>query len=316
MNPVVRHLRRAALLGDNGGPTDGQLLECFLSRRDDAAFETLVRRHGPMVLGVCRRVLRNAHDAEDAFQATFLVLARKAASVRPRELVGHWLHGVAYRTALKARGTIARRHTKEEQARAMARIPPSADEAWDELLPLLDQELNRLPEKYRVPVVLCDLEGKRRKDVARHLKVPEGTVASRLAAARKLLARRLARYGPALSGGAVAALLAEKGTAAAVPRALLVGTGRAAARVAAGQALAAGAVSARVAALTEGVVKTMLLSKLRVLGAVALFVLVGTGAVGLSYRTGAAEPRPSAAAAAAADELDALRLEIEALRKD
>jgi DNA-directed RNA polymerase specialized sigma24 family protein len=113
MNPVVRHLRRAALLAADGGPTDGQLLECFVSRREEAAFQALVRRHGPMVLGVCRRVLGNDHDADDAFHATFLVLVRKEPSVRPRELVGHWLYGVAYRTALKARpgprSTTARR---------------------------------------------------------------------------------------------------------------------------------------------------------------------------------------------------------------
>jgi 5-bromo-4-chloroindolyl phosphate hydrolysis protein len=195
----------------------------------------------------------------------------------------------------------------------MARTPSPPDDTWEELLPLLDQELNNLPEKYRVPVVLCDLEGRPRKEVAGRLKVPEGTLSSRLAAARKLLARRLARYGPLLSGTALAALLAERGSAAAVPAPLLVATERAAAQVAAGQALTAGAVPARVIALSEGVVKTMLLCKLRTIGAVAVTVFFGAAAVGLTYQTGAAEP--ARAARPAADELDELRLEIAALRK-
>src|SRR5689334_9992222 len=118
---VIQHLRGALLAREDGGLTDGQLLECFVSRREEAAFEALVRRHGPMVLGVCRRVLRCDHDAEDAFQATFLVLVRKAASVVPRELVGNWLYGVAHRTALKARSMAARRRAVERQVRDMPR---------------------------------------------------------------------------------------------------------------------------------------------------------------------------------------------------
>src|SRR5215469_5899787 len=120
MKTVIRHLRRAALLHKGDSPTDSQLLESFLSRREDAAFEALMRRHGPMVLGVCRRVLRNAHDAEDAFQATFLVLVRKASSLRSRELLANWLYGVAYRTAMKARTMKAKRRAKERQASEMA----------------------------------------------------------------------------------------------------------------------------------------------------------------------------------------------------
>src|SRR5919206_746462 len=116
LSGVVRQLRRAALLQDGGGMTDGQLLDRFLRRRDEAAFEALVRRHGPMVLGVCRRVLRHEADAEDAFQATFLVLVRRAAAVNPRARVGNWLYGVAYRTALKAKALNHRRRVKERQA--------------------------------------------------------------------------------------------------------------------------------------------------------------------------------------------------------
>src|SRR5262249_51181418 len=156
-----------------------------------AAFAALLRRHGPMVLGVCRRLVSNASDAEDAFQATFLVLARKAASVVPRELVGNWLYGVAYRTALKAEALSARRRAVERQVEAVPDPPTSPEQVGRDLRPLLDRELERLPAKYRVPVVLCDLEGRTRREVAGQLGIPEGTLSSRLAAARKLLAGRL-----------------------------------------------------------------------------------------------------------------------------
>ena len=134
MNSVIRHLRRATLLRDGGGMTDGQLLGCFIDRQDEAAFEALVRRHGPMVLGVCRRVLGNVHDAEDAFQATFLLLVRKAATLKSRELVGNWLYGVAYRTALEARAVSARRRSKEKQVSQMPEQAAPAAEVRRELL--------------------------------------------------------------------------------------------------------------------------------------------------------------------------------------
>jgi RNA polymerase sigma-70 factor (ECF subfamily) len=308
----MHRVRRAALLRDGGGLTDGQLLASFVERRDEDAFEALVRRHGPMVLGVCRRLLRHAHDAEDAFQATFLVLARKAASLRSRELVGNWLYGTAYRTALGARGMIARRQARERQVEDMPEPLAEAAAPWADLLPLLDQELNRLPEKYRVPVVLCELEGKSRKEAARLLGLPEGTLSWRLARARQLLARRLARFGPA----APASVLALAGPRA-VPPSLLVATARSVVSAGAGKVLAAGAISARVAALAEGVVRAMLLSKLKVVPAVVLALVVGAGAASVTYRAVAAEPGPvSPEARAAQDDLEALRLEVEALRKE
>src|SRR5262245_14060918 len=262
MSGVVRHLRRAALLQDGGGMTDGQLLECFITRRDEAAFETLVRRHAPMVLGVCRRVLRHPQDAEDAFQATFLVLARKAAALGQRELVGNWRYEAAYRAAMEAKAV--RRRVKERQVSAMPE-PVAAEEAevWRDLRPVLDRELNRLPDRYRVPVVLCDLEGRTRRDVARQLGLPEGTLSGRLTTARRLLAKRLARHGVALSAGALAAVLSQHAAAAGVPAPLVVPTVQAAALLAAGET-AAGLVSAKVAALTEGVLKAMLMTRLRV----------------------------------------------------
>ena len=151
MSSVLRHLR-AVCVADEGA-TDGQLLKCFLDQQDEAAFEALVRRHGAMVLGVCRRVLQNPHDAEDAFQATFLVLVRKAASIVPREMVGNWLYGVAYRTALKAKAAAIKQRAKEMQVKDMPRHESADDDLiWRNLQPLLDRELNRLPDKYRVPV--------------------------------------------------------------------------------------------------------------------------------------------------------------------
>jgi RNA polymerase sigma factor (sigma-70 family) len=276
MNDVIRHLRRASLLHDDS-LTDGQLLERFLSRRDEAAFEALLRRHAPMVLGVCRRVLRSEPDAEDAFQATFLVLVRKAATLQSRELVGHWLYGVAYRTAQKARAMAARRRVREGRAGNRAAPDGPGGDPWQGLLPLLDQELSRLPDRYRVPLILCDLEGGTRRDVARRLGLPEGTLSSRLAMARKLLRRRLARHAPAVSIGALATALAPGGASACPPH-LQAATAQGAVQVASGNP-AAGAVSAHVVALTEGVLKTMLLSRLKITA--VLVVLLGVAALGM-----------------------------------
>ena len=144
---VLERLRKAALARDGCGLSDGQLLERYLTDRDAAAFAALVRRHGPMVWGVCRRVAGNGPDAEDAFQATFLVLVRKAGSLRSRELVGNWLYGVAYRTALKARTVAARRRARERQVEQMPHPEVGPDEAWSDLQPLLDRELERLPAR-------------------------------------------------------------------------------------------------------------------------------------------------------------------------
>jgi RNA polymerase sigma factor (sigma-70 family) len=274
--PVIRHLRNH-LLPDLSGLTDGQLLEKFITRQDEAAFAALLRRHGPMVFGVCRRLLRDPHDAEDAFQATFLVLVRKAASVVPRELLPNWLYGVAYQTAVRARSANAKRHRRERQVTDMPERPSAPRDPWDDLRPLLDQELAALPDRYRAAVVLCDLEGKTRKEAARQLGLPEGTLSSRLARARALLARRLARHGVGVSGGALAAVLSQNAAWPCVPAAVLSATIRAAARFAAGTAGAGAAISARVAALTEGVLKAMLLTKLKLATAafLAAFLVAG-----------------------------------------
>jgi RNA polymerase sigma factor (sigma-70 family) len=257
MSGVVKHLRRGAILGDGAGLSDGQLLECYITGRDQAAFAALVRRHGPMVWGVCRRVLAGHHDAEDAFQAAFLVLARKASAVVPRELVANWLYGVAYNVALKARAGALRRRTRERQVTAMPEPKVVEHDVWRDLGPLLDRELNRLPDKYRVPVVLCDLEGKSYKEAAEQLGCPAGTFGARLSRARALLADRLTRRGVALSTGGLALVLSQNAASASVPAAVVSNTIKAA-----GPA-AGGALSAKAVALCEGVVKNMLWTKLR-----------------------------------------------------
>lgn len=285
---VIQHLRRAVLVQGGAGLTDGQLLTLFLERRDEGAFEALVKRHGPMVMGVCRRVLRNPHDAEDAFQATFLVLVRKAASVVPREMVANWLYGVARTTALRANAATAKRRKRERQVREMPEPEAVEPELWHDLQPVLDQELSRLPDKYRVAIVLCDLEGKSHKEAARQLGWPQGTLSGRLARGRKLLAGRLARHGFAVSGGALAGLLPQHASGS-VPASLVSSTVKAASLLAAGQAAVAGLISVQAAALTKGVVMTMLLNKLKLVTLVLMVAAAVSGA-GLFYRTQAAEP--------------------------
>jgi RNA polymerase sigma factor (sigma-70 family) len=256
LTQVLRQLRRSVLLEECQGRSDGELLASFLTCADSPAFAALVQRHGPMVLGVCRRVLQNSHDAEDAFQAVFLVLVRKGAALQDRASIGNWLHGVAFHTALKARAAVVKRRAKESRVadRTMEQDPAERHVRID-LAPLLDRELHSLPDKYREAVVLCNLEGKSRKEVAQRLGIPEGTLSSRLATAHRLLAGRLSRQGISLSAGGVALVLSQQASAA-VPADLLVHTVQAAGLAAAGKALA-GIVSAKVSALTEGVLQTM-----------------------------------------------------------
>jgi RNA polymerase sigma factor (sigma-70 family) len=286
---VIQHLRRAVLLQEGAGLTDGQLLKEYIRRREEAALAALVRRHGPMVWGVCRRVLCNYHDAEDAFQATFLVFVRKAASIASPELLANWLYGVAHQTALKARATTAKRRARERQVGEMPEPAGTERDIWNDLQPLLDQELSRLPDMYRVAIVLCDLGGKTRKEAARQLGVPEGTLAARLVRGRKELARRLARHGLTVSGGVLAGVLAQQTASAAVPPSVVCSTIRAANLFAAGQAASAGGISVKAIALTEGVLKTMFLSKLKV----ATIVVLGVGLLGIGlgiYPSRAAAP--------------------------
>jgi RNA polymerase sigma factor (sigma-70 family) len=292
MSRALHRLRSALLLAEGADLTDEHLLDCFVSRREPGALEALVRRHGPMVWGVCRRTLRNHHDAEDAFQATFLVLARKAASIHPGAKVANWLYGVARQTALKARATRARRARRERPVTDMPEPAAPGPDPRSELRPLLDQELSRLPEKYRTVLVLCGLEGKAVKEAARQLGCPPGTVASRLARGRALLAKRLARHGLAVSAATLGAALSPKAASACVPAAVLSSTTRAMTACAAGQA-AAGMISARVAALTQETVQAMFLTKLKI----ATAVVLAAGALTFSAGTFLAPPAVGWAAA-------------------
>jgi RNA polymerase sigma factor (sigma-70 family) len=242
-----------------------------------------------MVLGVCRRILRNEADAEDAFQATFLVLVRKAGAIKCRSQLSNWLYGVAHNTALKARAMIHKRRIKEREA-GTAPKGDAAGEIW-RLQVMLDAELSQLPDKYRVPIVLCELEGKTIKDAARQLGWPQGTVATRLARGRALLAKRLSKHGLELAVGILAAQLSQNAGSACVPTTLVSATVKAATAIAAGGA-AALVVSANVAALTEGVLTAMLLSKLKTATVVVLVCASLASGAGVLWQRTVVTPQP------------------------
>ncbi len=293
-NRLMPSLRRVVLARQSAARTDGELLGSFVTERDADAFAELVRRHGPMVLGVCRRMVNDHATADDAFQATFLVLARRAASVRPREQVGNWLYGVAYRTALKARMVLARRRSREKQVDVMPEptAPSSSPVVWADLQPVIDEELARLPDKLRLPVVLCDLEGRPQREVAKHLNVPPATLATRLASARRTLAARLTRRGVTLSGGALAGLLGTHAAASAVPHTLAAGVVRAV-EVGATEAAVNSLVSEHAVQLSEGVMRMMMLAKLKAVAVLAVTALVLTTGLGLGLMPASADDQPA-----------------------
>jgi RNA polymerase sigma factor (sigma-70 family) len=277
---ILDPLRR--LIGRQGGCalTDAELLENFVARRDAASFEVLVWRHGAMVLALCNRVLRDAHEAEDAFQATFLVFARKATSIGRGEAVGCWLYKVAYRVALRLRAAAARRPAGGEATDDLLAPEPTDDAEWRDLRPVLDDEISRLPEKYRAAFVLCYLEGRTNEEAAAQLGCPKGTILSRLSRGREWLRSRLARRGVALSATGLALTLsrnAASAASAALPAALARSTTGAAVPFAAGTA-AAELVSAPVAALTHGVLHVMTMTSVKTAAAALLaLAVVGTG---------------------------------------
>jgi RNA polymerase sigma factor (sigma-70 family) len=212
---------------EEGKASDGELLERFVVQRDEEAFANLVHRYGSLVLGVCQRVLGDTHQAEDAFQATFLVLVRRAGSLDGRGPLGNWLYAVAYRTATKARMTAARRRARERQAMDSTSEPYTVDDkAWDDMRPILDEELSRLPGKYRAPLVLCYLEGKTQQQAAQELGWPSGSMSRRMNRARQLLRDRLEKRGVATAVGIAALfwLLSHKATANVVSPGLLTAT--------------------------------------------------------------------------------------------
>jgi RNA polymerase sigma factor (sigma-70 family) len=294
---VLQHLRKLTGAPAAGELTDLQLLERFARGRDEAAFAVLVDRHGPMVLGITRRVLHHAHDAEDAFQATFLVLARRAGSVRWHDSIANWLYGVAYRTALKTRTGAARRRECERQACRTRQACTNGPADQPDLREVLDAEVNRLPAKYQSPLVLCYFEGKTNAEAAQALGWPAGSMARRLARARELLRRRLLRRGVSLPATVVAAALTAEGVQAGPPPGLVESAVQAALGFAAGRTTCAAGVSAP-AAVAEGVLQAMFRARLRIASAVLLVVgVLGTG-MGLLLH-GTANPPHHAALAAA-----------------
>src|SRR5262245_61244913 len=262
--------------------SDRHLLERFLTHKAEAAFALLVERHGAMVLGVAWNVLHHRQDAEDVFQATFLVLARQAGSVRKRGSVGSWLHGVAYRLALKARASAAVRHRHETVAPERAPGETTDDLTWRELSGILHEELERLPDRYRAPLVLCYLEGMTQDQAAEHLGLAKGTLKGRLERARLLLRGRLDRLGLAPA----VVLLADtyRPVGAALPAPVVTTTTRAAAAFAAGQTAG---VSAQAAQLTEGALKTMFMTKLRSAAALLVAIILVVAGIGVLASRGA-----------------------------
>jgi RNA polymerase sigma factor (sigma-70 family) len=297
-------IRRLFGFGTAPGLTEWELLGRFVDRRDESAFAGLMALHGPMVLGVCRRMLADAEDVEDAFQATFLVLVRKARSLGPNDSLGPWLYGVACRVSLRARSESARRRSRElavPEVEEVATIDGGDGSSTAfELVRVLDEELRRLPQTYRAAVVLCYLEGRTHEEAARQLGWPLGTVKGRLARARDLLRNRLTRRGMAMTSGGLGVLLTREARAS-VPAQWVEKAINTATRIGAGEATA-GVVSASVASLVEGVLRTMNMNRWKTialsLGAVAA---LAAGARAVAQKGGppvANAPRPLAQAIA------------------
>jgi RNA polymerase sigma factor (sigma-70 family) len=310
LKSTLQHLRHS--LPDER--SDSELLALFLANHDESAFAALVRRHGGMVLGVCRRILGHDQDAEDAFQATFLVLATRAKSVIKHDSLGGWLYQVATRVARKAGAGHARRHSRESQVDNMPQPATAPAEPLD-WLPLLDEELSRLPQRYRSAIVLCDLEGKTRKEAAQQLGVPAGTLSGRLTTARRLLADRLARRGVTLSAAALGFVLCRQASAHVSP-ALVAATAKGATLFVSGQAesLCGAAII-----LAKGVLQVMFIDKMMAAVGV-VFVLVVLAVGSWLFQSGearvSAQPTPRVdkrPKARSADDLEALRKKVELL---
>jgi cytochrome c peroxidase len=294
--PILQLIRRLVEDESVRQLSDQHLLRQFRDQRDEAAFGTLLRRHGPMVLDVCRGVLSNEADTEDAFQATFLILARKAASIRKTASVGSWLHGVAYRTALKARAQSATKQKNE--ARAPARTVSEPDDlSWREAQQILHEELTALAERYRVPLVACYLEGKTQDEAAAQLGLAKSTLKERLERGRSLLRARLVRRGLGPAALLVATAWPAATATASLPVSLVSSAIQAASLSAAGPAAAPAVISAKVAALTEGVLQSMALAKGKttvILTAALAVVTIGLGGLTLARIGGAESPAPGA----------------------
>ncbi len=322
LGDAVRQFQRLFNVGTTSGLTDDQLLARFAAQSDDAAFEALLERHGPMVLSVCRGVLADPNDAQDAFQATFLVLVRKARSIRAGASLGSWLYRVAFNMSIQINSEAARRQRVERRASEMATPMKTDDARGEDLVPALYEEVSRLPEKYRLPVVLCHLEEMTHAQAAQQLGWTEGTVRGRVARAREVLRRRLARRGLALSAGAVTSALFQRSasaTSATVPASWIDGTVKAAVALVAGHSIAAGVVSAPAVVFSERMVRSLSMTNLK-LTAASLMAVGAAAFVGAALvvagsqdhampkdagraapRVGAAPPAPQDAASKAAE---------------
>jgi RNA polymerase sigma factor (sigma-70 family) len=280
LGTLLRYLRQVSPRAEPAAVADADLLDRFLRNRDEAAFEVLVWRHGKMVWNLCRRLLRHTQDVEDAFQATFLALVRKGRSIHQGASLSSWLYKVAYRVALRARASSF--HSARALEEQETPVCNADDTSWRDLRPVLDEEIGRLPEKYRAAVILCYLEGHSTAEAAALLGCPRGTVLSRLATARQRLQRRLLRRGVTLTLAGLTVRLVDC-AGAALPAPAVTTTCAAALGLAAGKA-AGGVASARAVVLMEGVLRTMFLSKLKLallLAAVVLLAGLGLSRWGL-----------------------------------
>ena len=282
LETVLQPIRKLAAAQAAQALPDRALLDRFSAEHDEAAFAALLERHGAMVLGICRRVLRNGHDAEDASQATFLVLARKAATIQKKESVASWLHGVAFHVATNLKRDLARRSARETPLLESAGADGASEASWREVQAMLDEELARLPEHYRCPLILCYLEGKTRDEAAAVLGWGLATLRGRLERGRERLRARLNRRGLTLSAALFAHALTESSASAALPAALVALTVKAALLRGANVG-GAGGVSARVAALTEGALTTLSSGKAK--GALAILGVVLAAGIGLGLLT-------------------------------
>jgi RNA polymerase sigma factor (sigma-70 family) len=294
LEPIARFIRQAVHDTAAGTP-DAHLLACFAAQGDEDAFSALVHRHGPLVLGVCRRTLRDVHAADDAFQATFLLLARKAGSLSRPERLSSWLHGVACRVAARARAEGARRRARERLVVPQQAVGPDDDLVWRDLRPVLYEEINRLPARQRDAVVLCYLEGQTNAEAATRLGCPRGSVATLLARARLRLRQRLTRRGLALPAVLAGVWLTRQAQAASLPSELACSTVQTARLCAAGGLQASGLASVPAAVLAKGVARDMLMKKLKVSVAFLLVAvaLAGAGSGFTAYRVAAEQPMPA-----------------------
>jgi RNA polymerase sigma factor (sigma-70 family) len=260
LDSVLQHIRRIAGPGEAG---DAGLLERFALQGDEAAFERIVSLHGPMVFGLCRRLLQHEQDAEDAFQATFLALARKAGTIGNKKSLSSWLYKVAFRVACRIRVKVPELTNRVAGVLDRPDCEREADAVWRDLRFVLDQEVACLSECYRVPIVLCHFEGKTNEEAARLLGCPKGTVATRLARAREQLRRRLTRRGLTLTSGLLTAVMSERALAVSVPVGLARSTFQSALAFTSGKTATAAIISAKVLNVSEGVLRMLWLNKMK-----------------------------------------------------